>query len=79
LTKLNELNPEELTELRDTQALTLAYAQLFSIVRLDRLEQLYKLHMEYRQKKDTKVKPTENLDTFFDGGNETLSVDWSKL
>ncbi len=76
--KLSKLPPEALAQLRDEQALTLSYAQMFSVYRLEKLEMLYRLKYE-KQENDNSKKELDDLDAFFDNESESLSVDWSKL
>lgn len=66
--KLNQLDPIEFTKLRDSGALLLAYAHLFSLTQIDQVSQ----RIEY-SRKISSVSQTEDLEGLFnDGGSLNL-------
>lgn len=71
---LRELNGDALHALQQGNALTLAYAQLFSQHRLQSFGRLYELHQQAAENR-----PAEwdgDLDAFFDGEDDTLKFDF---
>lgn len=79
---LNKLNGEEMTKLQNAQGLTVAYAQLFSIYRVEMLNKLYAVKKKQEEMSQASVKNSniDNVDAFFglDDG-EDVSFDWSKI
>lgn len=71
--RLNALPPEKLVELRDSGALSIAYAQLFSQHRLNNLSELYRLHHAAASRTDRLDK--ESLDELFDE-NDDIQLDF---
>lgn len=72
--KLNNLNAEELEKLNKSNALSIAYAQILSIPRLEILSALYNV----KNQKEEKAKEEEfNLDAFFgEANNDSLNFDF---
>jgi len=72
--KLQKLEGEQVEKLYQSHAFALAYAQLFSMPRLETLKYLYRVSRKKREKTDPGV-----VEAFFDSDNETIDIDWSKL
>ena len=76
LSRLNGLDDEILGKLVKSQALTLAYAQQFSMPRVETLRTLYRRQAEKRK---TASIYEVNVEEFFAGEDDTIAFDWSKL
>lgn len=63
--KLNSLKSEDLKDLQESNALLIAYSQLFSQSRSNTLKKLYDIKYANRQNKKNKKTVEENLDSFF--------------
>jgi len=72
--KLQTLDTDSVQKLYKAHAFPLAYAQLFSMPRLETLKYLYTVYMKKKTSADTGV-----VEAFFDSDNETIDIDWSKL
>lgn len=78
LSRLNGLEDVTLAELAKSQALTLAYAQNFSMPRVETLRTLYRRRHEEKKSATANVNDVD-VEAFFSGGDDTIAFDWSKL
>jgi len=81
LEKLNVLEGEDLKNIQKSQGFTVAYAQLFSMYRVETLNKLHALKMKQNEApmKEMKKHNIDNVDAFFKDTEDEISFDWSKL